>query len=93
MCATDIDELMKARLLVPFGMRSSGYVWNPAWERRVATPHDANGRLLPKGHPTAADAARYASSGGLHATASDYAKFLIEVITPKPADASPAECD
>ena len=27
-CATDIDEYMKANLLVPFGMSSSGYVWN-----------------------------------------------------------------
>jgi CubicO group peptidase (beta-lactamase class C family) len=37
-------------------------------------------------HPST-DAARYASSGGLQATAADYARFLIEVIDPKPADA------
>ena len=30
--------------------------------------------------------ARYASAGGLSATPSDYARFLIEVIAPKPAD-------
>jgi CubicO group peptidase (beta-lactamase class C family) len=31
--------------------------------------------------------ARYGAMGGLHTTATDYAKFLIEVIDPKPADA------
>jgi hypothetical protein len=41
---------------------------------------------MPKAHPNAADAARYASAGGLHATVADYARFLIEVVAPKPAD-------
>src|SRR5262249_48162527 len=27
-CATDIDATMKANLLAPFGMASSGYLWN-----------------------------------------------------------------
>ena len=45
LCATDIDELMKTRLLLPFGMTSSGYVWMPP------------------------------------------ARFLLEVIAPKPAGA------
>jgi CubicO group peptidase (beta-lactamase class C family) len=86
-CATDIDEVMRTRLLDPFGMHSSGYVWDAAWEPRVAMPHDARGQVLRKRHPTATDAARYASSGGLHATAADYATFLLEVINPKPPDA------
>lgn len=86
-CATDIDAYMKAHLLAPFGMASSGYVWDDAWAARVARPHDANGMPLKKGHPTATAAARYASSGGLHTTPTDYARFLIEVINPKPADA------
>jgi CubicO group peptidase (beta-lactamase class C family) len=33
------------------------------------------------------DAARYASAGGLHTTATDYAKFLMEIIAPKTSDA------
>jgi len=86
-CATDIDAYMKAHLLVPFGMTSSAYVWDDAWAARVATPHDSKGRPLAKGHPSAKGAARYASSGGLYATATDYARFLAEVINPKPADA------
>ncbi len=86
-CATDIDEYMKANLLVPFGMSSSGYVWNDMFEARAARPHDAKGTPIPKSmNPTATDAARYASSGALLSTATDYAKFLIEVINPKGSD-------
>jgi len=36
---------------------------------------------------TSADAARYGSMGGLLTTATDYARFLIAVMDPKPADA------
>jgi len=85
-CATDIDSYMKANVLVPFGMTSSGYVWTDAYDRLMALPHDDKGRTFSR-RTTPADAARYASSGALHTTASEYAKFLIEVIDPKPADA------
>jgi CubicO group peptidase (beta-lactamase class C family) len=86
-CATDIDEHMKAHLLVPFGMHSSGYVWNDTLAARAARPHDTSGAPLTKGHPNAADAARYASAGGLHATPTEFAQFLLEVIDPKPGAA------
>ena len=86
-CATDIADYLKDRVLAPFGMTSSGYLWDEAWVARVARLHDAKGHPLPAGTPTAAGAARYASSGGLWATATDYAGFVIEVIDPKPADA------
>jgi hypothetical protein len=36
---------------------------------------------------TPIEAARYGSAGNLHSTAKDYAKFLIEIIDPKPPDA------
>jgi len=85
--ATDIDSYLKANLLAPFGMRSSGYVWNDTFEKHAARPHDSEGRPLTKAKPKATDAARYASAGGLHTTPTDYAKFLIEVINSKPADA------
>jgi CubicO group peptidase (beta-lactamase class C family) len=86
-CATNIDEYMKANLHVPFGMSSSGYVWNATFEARAARPHDSKGTPIPKRmNPTATDAARYASSGSLLSTSTDYAKFLIEVINPKKSD-------
>ncbi len=85
-CASDIEDYLKRVLLVPFGMNSSGYVWNALFERHAARPHDLGGKALRKKKPTASDAARYASAGGLHTTARDYANFLNEVLAPKPAD-------
>ena len=78
---------MKSQVLVPFGMASSGYVWVDAYNERMARPHDVSGKQLDR-KSTAVDAARYGAAGGLHTTASDYARFLVEVIDPKPADAS-----
>jgi len=86
-CATDIDSWLKARLLTPFGMRSSGYVWNGNFESHAARPHDSSGKPIAKSKPTSTSAARYAAAGGLHTTAEDYAKFLVEVLGPKSADA------
>lgn len=86
-CATDIDAYLKRNLLQPFGMYASGYVWNDSLAKHSARPHDVTGKPLTKAKPTAADAARYAAVGGLHTSPSDYAKFMIEVVAPKPSDA------
>jgi CubicO group peptidase (beta-lactamase class C family) len=86
-CGTDIDAYMKANLLTPLGMTSSGYLWNDTLEKHAARPHDRVGKPLTKKKPNAPSVARYGSAGGLHATPTDYAKFLIEVIEPKPSDA------
>lgn len=86
-CATDIDPYLKRNLLAPFGMNSSGYVWNDTFEKPAARPHDVEGKPFAKKKPTAIDAARYASCGGLHTTPTDYAKFLIEIVDPKESDA------
>lgn len=82
-----IEPFMKTHLLAPFGMTSSGYAWNDLFEARAARPHDEKGHPQDNRKRTAADVARYAAAGDLHATPTDYAKFLIEVINPKPADA------
>jgi CubicO group peptidase (beta-lactamase class C family) len=85
-CATDFGEYMEANVLRPFGMNSSGYVWTAAIVDQVASPHDENGQPLPLKPSTAVDVARYGSAGSLMTTATDYAKFLIEVMQPKPPD-------
>ena len=86
-CASDFGEYMEANLLRPFGMTSSGYAFTPAMQLALATPHDAGGKPLPPGAPPSAPAiARYGSAGALMTTATDYARFLIEVMQPKPAD-------
>jgi CubicO group peptidase (beta-lactamase class C family) len=82
-CATDFDAYMKANLLVPFGMRSSGYLYREG----MARPHDDKGRLIGDRKATAVDTARYGSAGGLHTTPAEYAQFLIEIMDPKPSDA------
>lgn len=80
------EAYMKANVLQPFGMTSSGYVWNDTFEKHAARPHDTEGRALDNRKRTQSDIARYGAAGDLHSTASDYAKFLIEVVKPKPAD-------
>ena len=82
-----IDDYMKANILVPFGMTSSGYLWNDWIESHMAPGHDEKGS--PTGlnrKPDGATVARYGMAGGLCTTATDYAKFLMEVINPKPSD-------
>ncbi len=86
-CATDFDRYMKANLLVPFGMASSGYVWNDTFEPHAARGHDPEGRPGAKRKAKATAAARYGAAGGLYTTPTDYARFLVEVINPKQSDA------
>jgi CubicO group peptidase (beta-lactamase class C family) len=68
-------------------MTSSGYVWNELFEKRAARPHDRQNKLWDNHKRTPEDAARFAAAGDLHTTPTDYAKFLIEVLDPKPVDA------
>jgi CubicO group peptidase (beta-lactamase class C family) len=85
-CASDFGEYMETNVLRPFGMTSSGYEWKPAMQRVLATPHDASGQPLPTTPPSLPAIARYGSAGALMTTATDYARFLMEVMQPKPAD-------
>jgi len=78
-----IGQYMKANIFGPFGMASSGYVWNS----HLARPHDDKGKPFDKDKPTPASIARYGAAGGLLTTPKDYAKFVIEVINSKASDA------
>lgn len=82
-----LDAYMKANVFVPFGMTSSGYAWNNTFEKRMARPHDPEGKPFNNNKPTAEHLARYGAAGELRTTPTDYAKFLIEVINPKKSDA------
>jgi CubicO group peptidase (beta-lactamase class C family) len=82
-----IEPFMKANLLEPFGMTTSGYIWNDTFAARAARPHDVKGRPEDNRKRSAADVARFAAAGDLHATPTEYAKFLVEVIAPRPPDA------
>ena len=85
-CATDFGEYMESRLVVPFGMRSSGYVWRDQFAQRRARPHDGAGRPLPYRTGRPVDLARYGAAAGLLTTPSDYAQFLINIVNPPPRD-------
>jgi len=89
-CAAEpsIDDYMKANVLVPFGMTASGYLWNAAMEAHMAPGHDEQGKPTGSNRkPSGPALARYGMAGGLCTTPSDYARFLIEIIDPKPRDA------
>lgn len=86
-CVTDIAAYMKKNLLDPLGMHSSSYVPQDPFAKRMALGHDIDGKPKAPGEWKASSPARYAAAGGLLTTASDYARFLIEVMRPKPADA------
>jgi CubicO group peptidase (beta-lactamase class C family) len=85
-CATDFGEYMEANVLKPFAMTRSGYVYTAAMGQNMASRHDKAGALMPQKTGTAVDVARYGAAGSLMTTATDYAKFLLEVMQPKPAD-------
>jgi CubicO group peptidase (beta-lactamase class C family) len=84
-CATDIDSYLRANVLLPCQMPSSGYVGNSILTQHAARGHDSMGRPLPQGQSSAIDAGRYAAMGGLSTTALDYAAFLREVLEPRTA--------
>jgi CubicO group peptidase (beta-lactamase class C family) len=86
-CGTDFDSYMRTNLLQPFGMRSSGYVSPDGFAAHVARAHDEKGEPLPPRAYRPPGAARYGAMGGLVTTAGDYARFLLEVMNPRPQDA------
>jgi CubicO group peptidase (beta-lactamase class C family) len=81
------ERYMRTRLFEPFGMTSSGYVWTDAEARRMARPHGSDGAPLENNKSTSEGVARYGSAGALLSTPTDYARFVINVIDPKPAGA------
>ena len=84
-------EFMRVNVLEPFGMMSSRFDWDETYARRIARPHDQNGKPMETKPKTAselaADLATYGAAASLHTTPADYARFILELIDPKPADA------
>jgi CubicO group peptidase (beta-lactamase class C family) len=84
-CGTDFDSFMTTRVLQPFAMSSSAYLTTERLLPRTARPHDDKGNTFERSS-TSPGVARYGAAGGLNATPTDYAKFLIEVLDPKASD-------
>jgi CubicO group peptidase (beta-lactamase class C family) len=91
-CATvpSLNDFMKERALVPFRMASSGFFWTAKMMPHLATGHDPGGKPIEAyettRRPTGPGLARYGVAGGLYTTPTDYAKFIIEQMHPKPTD-------
>ena len=87
-CGTDFDSYMKANVLQVLEMGSSGCLSYGGLAKNLARPHDEQGKPMSvRKYTSSAGVARYGSMGGLLTTATDYARFLIAVMDPKPADA------
>lgn len=77
-------EALAARwLFAPAGMRAAGYVSTQGAAGPIATPYDESGKPLPVEAVT-----RYNAADLAHATARDYARFMLAVRSGRGLDAS-----
>ncbi len=84
-----LDTYLRQGVLEPLGMRDSGLVWSDRFEANHASPHDADGVPQTKRRPDSA-----AAAGTLQTTATDYARFLLALLSPQTGDtAFPADID
>jgi len=88
------EDFMRTNILVPFGMTSSQFGFDVANPPQLAKPHDPAGKRMAEKYyklPSAAEKAEglatYGAAAMLMTTPSDYAKFLLEIVNPKPPDA------
>ena len=86
------DDFMRGNVLTPLGMTASRIAKDLDFAK-VAKPHDQEGKRLPGKYYTqpepkelAEGMARYGAAAMLMTTPTDYAKFLLEFLSPKPAD-------
>jgi CubicO group peptidase (beta-lactamase class C family) len=87
------ERFMLDDILVPLGMTSSFITWDMSSVRQIAKPHDDNVKRIaekyftpPSASERAEGIARYGAAAMLMTTPTDYGKFLLEFLDPKPAD-------
>lgn len=72
-----LAAFMEPRVLEPFGMSASSYVWRSDYDRTAATGHDSQGKPAAKLKPKSGFAA-----WSLHTTATDFARFVAGLLRP-----------
>jgi serine-type D-Ala-D-Ala carboxypeptidase/endopeptidase len=70
-----LEELMREKVFVPYGMTTSSYQWQPRFESNFCHGHDESGKVLEKDKD---NAPRSAST--LETTPEDYTRFLQAVL-------------
>jgi CubicO group peptidase (beta-lactamase class C family) len=68
------EELLKARVLAPLGMKDTGITLSPGMKARLAVGHDLEGRPVP--NLDSSTRVRLAPAGALLSTANDLLAFL-----------------
>ena len=71
-----IEDFIQQRVLTPLAMKSSSYIWQPAYDNLRIYQHDWNGRVVPERKKWT----RGAACCSLQTNAEDYAKFVIAVL-------------
>ncbi|HTE12418.1 MAG TPA: serine hydrolase domain-containing protein, partial [Chitinophagaceae bacterium] len=73
-----LEDLAQENIFKPFGMRRTGFLWQPAFETDFALGHDMNEDTLQKNKRTEAHAA-----GSMETTIADYTRFMAAVMQGK----------
>ncbi|HEV3411246.1 MAG TPA: serine hydrolase domain-containing protein [Puia sp.] len=73
-----LDLLAKEKIFVPFGMRRTSYVWQPAFEDNYAVGHLEDESTIPKKKRNNANAA-----GSMETTIADFTRFVAAAVQAK----------
>ncbi len=81
-----LDAFVRREVFGPLGMAASSYVWRAAYETTAAAGHDYLQQPVPR-----RDLAKGSAAVNLYTTASDYARFLAEMLHPTLLDPAAVE--
>ncbi len=72
-----LDKIASETIFPQFSMKNSTFVWAPGFDARIAVGHDTSGNFVKKTAYTRANGAYT-----LYCSAEDYARFLLDVMSP-----------
>ena len=77
-----LDAYMQNYVLLPLGMRSTGYLLRPEIKARLASMHQrgTDGRLSPMAYDPPQKPEDFLGGGGLYSTAGDYTRFILAML-------------